>query len=107
MGEANYLHNKRYPHLGYWLTAPFPGFAYYEQRDPDTPVLTDPKLDPWHTVFPYKVTFIEDMQQEDFWNVSVEKYGFSVFRSRALTNGARMEYKDIKTTSHLRGYRIP
>ncbi|TVY46902.1 hypothetical protein LOCC1_G002198 [Lachnellula occidentalis] len=106
MGETNYRQDHNSPHLGIWLTAPFMGLPFVSMSDQDMPVLTHPPLSKYNTVFPYKVTFVEDMHQEEFWEGAARKYGLQVFHSRALPVGARITYLDSEHCQKSRRYRL-
>lgn len=106
MGDNSYRQDHNSPHLGIWLTAPFMGLSFVHMSDTELPVLTYPPLSKYKTVFPYKVTFIEDMHQEEFWEGAVRKYGLQVFRSQVSLVGARTTYLDSDHWRNSRRYRI-
>ncbi|TVY91478.1 hypothetical protein LAWI1_G004476 [Lachnellula willkommii] len=106
MGDNSYRQDHNSSHLGIWSTAPFMGLSFVHMSDKVLPVLTHPPLSKYKTVFPYKVTFIEDMHQEEFWEGAVRKYGLQVFRSRVSLVGARITYLDADHCKNSRKYRI-
>ena len=106
MGDSSYREYHISPHLGIWLTAPFMGRPFALMSDTDLPVLTHPPLAKYTTLFPYKVTFVEDMHQEEFWEGAVRKYGLQVLRSQVSLVGARVTFLESEHWKNSQRYRI-
>ncbi|TVY83745.1 hypothetical protein LSUE1_G001148 [Lachnellula suecica] len=103
-GETSlrYGDNDSAPHLGHWLTLPYPSIAYALGGGSNTPILTDPPSINYQNFFPIKVTTIEDAHQEEFWDVAVRQFGFKALHTRSLKAGAIVHVKDQSNNSNPR-----
>jgi hypothetical protein len=70
-----------------------PGTRILRAERSKTPILKSPDLPADHTLFPYEVTFIEEMHQQEFWDAAVQEYDLHIFRSGVLPIGSKINYK--------------
>jgi len=90
MGESQFMNDGTYPHLGYFLCTPWLSHVFSQLSN--TTILKDPPLDSYNALFPFKISFFEDVQQQEFWDTAVRQYGFKSFHSRSLLLGARVKF---------------
>ncbi|KAF7855419.1 hypothetical protein EAF04_010162 [Stromatinia cepivora] len=55
--------------------------------------LTQPDPFTYQEEFPIPVSFYEDIQQKNFWECVVHRYGHKLFHYRALNHGTRMDFR--------------
>ncbi|CAG8974681.1 hypothetical protein HYALB_00006416 [Hymenoscyphus albidus] len=82
--------------LGFWLQTEWP--TPNHGRMSNEPILTKPPMK-WSEIWrPIPVTFYEDVQQREFWDTGVAKFGTSVLQGRAkrLVSRVNLYEKDSK-----------
>ncbi|RDL37666.1 uncharacterized protein BP5553_05099 [Venustampulla echinocandica] len=54
-------------------------------------VMLSPALQATRVVYPVRVSFYEEIHQEEFWDIGVRQFGFHLFNNRNLRVGIRQE----------------
>jgi hypothetical protein len=78
--------------LGYWLEKNYPCFTDVKTKSPGTITLINPEPFDHQIQYPVPVTFYQDVQQEDFWEVGVRIFGYTLLHYRSLREGCRVNY---------------
>lgn len=81
-----------YLSLGYWLEKNYPCFTDVNSKSPGTITLVNPEPFDHQIQYPVPVTFYQDVQQEDFWEVGVRIFGYTLLHYRSLREGCRVNY---------------
>lgn len=76
--------------LGWFFSRNWPTVGDIPMADPETAELINPGVRLFDEFFPIPVSFYQDVQQEDFWAVGVQKYGHGLLHYRTRKEGARV-----------------
>lgn len=88
------------PPLGFWLRRYWPDITDASLAQEMQPVLQDPGPSCMNEIYPIPLSFYQDMQQEDFWNVAVMNFGISLLQYRGGKEGVRYTYIAKKNRSY-------
>ena len=81
------------PLLGYWLLTQWPELPLAQTKGGTAAVLKNPGLSDYQVFYLIPVSFYEDMQQNDFWDVGVRTFGHGLLHYRSLKEGTLVKYK--------------
>lgn len=85
--------------LGFYLQTPWPVQSNAQNCSPADPILK-PALDLVYSSYPLPLTLIEDVNQDDFWELVGRQFGHKLLRMRYLKYGLRFdeegEWENIK-----------
>lgn len=87
------IYQSGYLPLGFWLHTKYPSYANVRKVCPDAEILTRPAPFDHQISYPIPVTFFEDVQQEEFWDIGVTKFGYPLPSYRSPEEGAQVDYK--------------
>lgn len=78
--------------LGYWIDKGYPSFEHSKLTSPYTFALTSPGPVDRAVRYPVPVTFYQDIQQEEFWDVGVRTFGFPLLHYRSVGEGVQLKF---------------
>lgn len=83
-----------YVPIGYWVDTTYPAISH-GSCSTCPKILINPAPPDEKVQHPVPVTFYEDIQQEEFWNVGIRMFGFPLLHYRFIREGARVKYKSF------------
>lgn len=86
-------HANAVPPLGFWLRKYWPDVTDASLAQEMQPILRDPGPSHMNEIYPIPLSFYQDIQQEDFWNVAVMNFGTKLLQYRASKVGVRYTYR--------------
>lgn len=78
--------------LGFWLEAKYPCYTDVRSKAPGTIALVNPEPFDYQIYYPIPVTFYQDIQQEEFWDVGVRAFGHKILHYRTFSEGCLVRY---------------
>jgi hypothetical protein len=79
--------------LAYWLETKYPCYTDIKSKSPHTITLVSPAPFDYQIRYPVPVTFYQDQQQEEFWDIVVRTFGYGFLHYRSLREGCRVDYQ--------------
>lgn len=87
--------------MGFWHRKVWPTIRDVETTENDF-ILKDPGPMLYDEYYPIPISAWEDMQQEDFWDIHVRKFGHGVLHYRNVNQGAKVTYSPPTNPSETR-----
>ncbi|KAJ8059594.1 hypothetical protein OCU04_011249 [Sclerotinia nivalis] len=78
---------------GHWFQTVWPTVEGQRLCGSKSLTLTKPDPFTYQEEFPIPVSFYEDIQQKNFWEFVVHRFGHKLFHYRALNHGTRIDFK--------------
>ena len=85
--------NLKFASFGFWLDKIYPTFDHIKARSCGTKVLIQPGPSDHAIKYPIPVTFYQDVQQHEFWDVGVRMFGLHLLHYRSVREGRRINYR--------------
>jgi hypothetical protein len=87
------IRNPGFATFAIWLDKIYPTFQHIKARSQGTKVLIQPSPSDHAIRYPIPVTFYQDVQQHEFWDVGVRTFGFHLLHYRSVREGRRINYR--------------